>query len=178
MAGRRRKRTFAFGPKSGSEVSKPGSETDAGLGGCGRLPMDCSRPTARAGSTLSATKKELPVDHRCRESSTGLASRGRRYVEESGAFVSFRGWRGVGPRVRAPAGAIGPVVVWALIAAGPIDLIIGEDLAKLRACAAPGRLRLLSRDHPRGMCCSTRCGHRVRASRYYRAHRRQPPQSQ
>jgi predicted RNA-binding Zn ribbon-like protein len=67
-------------------------------------------------------------------------------------------------------GAAGAAMAAALLAADAIDLVTGPDHADLRACAAPGCLRLLLKDHPRRQWCSTRCGDRVRASRYY--HRR------
>jgi predicted RNA-binding Zn ribbon-like protein len=60
----------------------------------------------------------------------------------------------------------------ALLAADAIDLVTGPGHADLLACDAPGCVRLLLRDHPRRRWCSTRCGDRVRASRYYRRHRR------
>ena len=60
----------------------------------------------------------------------------------------------------------------ALLAADAIDLVTGPAHANLLACAAPGCLRLLLRDHPRRQWCSTRCGDRVRANRYYHRHRR------
>jgi predicted RNA-binding Zn ribbon-like protein len=59
----------------------------------------------------------------------------------------------------------------ALLAADAIDLVAGPAHADLLACAAPGCVRLLLRDHPRRQWCSTRCGDRVRASRYYHRHR-------
>jgi predicted RNA-binding Zn ribbon-like protein len=59
----------------------------------------------------------------------------------------------------------------ALLADDAIDLVTGPDHAALRACAAPGCVRLLLKDHPRRHWCSTRCGDRVRASRYYHRHR-------
>jgi predicted RNA-binding Zn ribbon-like protein len=59
----------------------------------------------------------------------------------------------------------------ALLAADAIDLVTGPTHADLLACTAPGCVRLLLRDHPRRRWCSTRCGDRVRASRYYHRHR-------
>jgi predicted RNA-binding Zn ribbon-like protein len=59
----------------------------------------------------------------------------------------------------------------ALIAADAIDLVTGPAHVDLVACPAPGCVRLLLRDHPRRRWCSTRCGDRVRASRYYHRHR-------
>jgi predicted RNA-binding Zn ribbon-like protein len=49
--------------------------------------------------------------------------------------------------------------------------VVGSDHVDLRACGAPGCMRLLLKDHPRRQWCSTRCGDRVRASRYYHRHR-------
>jgi predicted RNA-binding Zn ribbon-like protein len=57
------------------------------------------------------------------------------------------------------------------IAADAIALVTGPEAADLRACEAPGCVRLLLRDHPRRHWCSTRCGSRVRARRYYARHR-------
>jgi predicted RNA-binding Zn ribbon-like protein len=68
-------------------------------------------------------------------------------------------------------GAGGVPLACALLAADAIDLVIGPAHADLLACAAPGCVRLLLRDHPRRRWCSTRCGDRVRASRYYHRHR-------
>lgn len=65
-------------------------------------------------------------------------------------------------------GVTGSALARALLAADAIDLVTGPDHADLRACAAPGCARLLLKDHPRREWCSTRCGDRVRASRYYR----------
>jgi predicted RNA-binding Zn ribbon-like protein len=77
-----------------------------------------------------------------------------------GAPRSERDWRGDGvPLARAR------------LAADAIELVTGPDQARLLACAAPGCVRLLLRDHPRRHWCSTRCGDRVRASRYYHRHR-------
>jgi predicted RNA-binding Zn ribbon-like protein len=68
-------------------------------------------------------------------------------------------------------GADGVPLARALLAADAIDLVTGPAHANLLACAAPGCARLLLRDHPRRRWCSTRCGDRVRASRYYHRHR-------
>jgi predicted RNA-binding Zn ribbon-like protein len=59
----------------------------------------------------------------------------------------------------------------ATIAADAIDLVCGTRAPALLACPAPGCVRLLVRDHARRQWCSTGCGDRVRASRYYRRHR-------
>jgi predicted RNA-binding Zn ribbon-like protein len=68
-------------------------------------------------------------------------------------------------------GADGVALARALLATDAIDLVTGSAHADLLACAAPGCLRLLLRDHPRRRWCSTRCGDRVRARRYYHRHR-------
>jgi predicted RNA-binding Zn ribbon-like protein len=65
----------------------------------------------------------------------------------------------------------GTALARALLAADAIDLVTGPAHADLLACPAPGCMRLLLRDHPRRRWCSTRCGDRVRASRYYHRHR-------
>jgi predicted RNA-binding Zn ribbon-like protein len=62
-------------------------------------------------------------------------------------------------------------LAYAVLAADAIDLVTGSDHANLLACGAPGCVRLLLRDHPRRQWCSTRCGDRVRARRYYQRHR-------
>lgn len=72
-------------------------------------------------------------------------------------------------------GAGGTALARAVLAADAIDLLVGPDQAALRACGAPGCVRLMLKDHPRRQWCSTRCGDRVRASRYYRRHRLQEP---
>jgi predicted RNA-binding Zn ribbon-like protein len=69
-----------------------------------------------------------------------------------------------------PLGAGGVPLACALLAADAIDLVTGSSHADLLACGAPGCMRLLLRDHPRRRWCSTRCGDRVRASRYYERH--------
>jgi predicted RNA-binding Zn ribbon-like protein len=63
----------------------------------------------------------------------------------------------------------------AVLAGDAIDLVTGPAHADLLACSAPGCVRLLLRDHPRRRWCSTRCGDRVRASRYYHRHREAAP---
>jgi predicted RNA-binding Zn ribbon-like protein len=68
-------------------------------------------------------------------------------------------------------GAGGVPFARALLAADAIDLVTGPAHADLLACGAPGCVRLLLRDHPRRRWCSTGCGDRVRASRYYRRQR-------
>lgn len=61
----------------------------------------------------------------------------------------------------------------AAIAADALDLLCGGTA--LGACAAPGCVRLLVRDHPRRHWCSARCGDRVRAARYYASHQTAGP---
>jgi predicted RNA-binding Zn ribbon-like protein len=68
-------------------------------------------------------------------------------------------------------GAGGVSLARALLATDAIDLVTGPAHADLLACAAPGCFRLLLRDHPRRRWCSSRCGDRVRANRYYHRHR-------
>jgi predicted RNA-binding Zn ribbon-like protein len=81
-------------------------------------------------------------------------------------------WAADGPRERhEPLGASGIELAQATIAADAIELIAGERWGDLRACSAPGCVRLLLRDHPRRQWCCNRCGDRVRASRYYHRHR-------
>jgi predicted RNA-binding Zn ribbon-like protein len=72
-------------------------------------------------------------------------------------------------------GAGGVQRATALLAGDAIDLVTGPAHADLLACAAPGCVRFLLRDHPRRRWCSTRCGDRVRASRYYHRHREAAP---
>jgi predicted RNA-binding Zn ribbon-like protein len=62
----------------------------------------------------------------------------------------------------------------AAVVADAIDVLTGPRAADLRACEAPGCVRLLLRDHARRQWCSVPCGDRVRAARYYRRHKAQP----
>jgi predicted RNA-binding Zn ribbon-like protein len=55
------------------------------------------------------------------------------------------------------------------IAADVIDLLTGERAATLLAC--PACIRFLLKDHSRRRWCSTSCGERVRAGRYYHRHK-------
>jgi predicted RNA-binding Zn ribbon-like protein len=59
----------------------------------------------------------------------------------------------------------------AALAEDAIGLVSGERRGDLIACEAPGCVRLLLKDHPRRHWCSTQCGDRVRAARYYRRSR-------
>jgi predicted RNA-binding Zn ribbon-like protein len=81
-------------------------------------------------------------------------------------------WAGPGaPRTERRSLAEGGVpLACAVLAADAIDLLTGPAHADLLACGAPGCMRLLLRDHPRRRWCSTRCGDRVRSSRYYHRH--------
>lgn len=62
----------------------------------------------------------------------------------------------------------------AAVAGDAIDAVCGERAALLLECEAPGCVRLLEKDHSRRRWCSTACGDRVRAARYYARHRRDP----
>jgi predicted RNA-binding Zn ribbon-like protein len=78
-----------------------------------------------------------------------------------------------GPRERRDClGAGGAALAGALIAADAMELVAGPLHAELLACGAPGCVRLLLKDHSRRQWCSSRCGDRVRASRYYHRHKR------
>lgn len=59
----------------------------------------------------------------------------------------------------------------AKIAADVIDLLCGDRAHALYACGGPRCVRLFLRDHPRRRWCSSRCGERIRARRYYDRHR-------
>jgi predicted RNA-binding Zn ribbon-like protein len=63
----------------------------------------------------------------------------------------------------------------ARLAADAIDLVTGPEHVNLLACGAPSCRRLLLRDHPRRHWCSTQCGDRMRARRYYHRHREAAP---
>ena len=62
----------------------------------------------------------------------------------------------------------------ATVARDAIDAVCGKRAGALLECEAPGCMRLLERDHNRRRWCSTACGDRVRAARYYARHRRDP----
>lgn len=80
-------------------------------------------------------------------------------------------WDPSGPRrMRSAAGATDVQRALAALAEDAIGLV-SERRDDLIACEAPGCVRLLLKDHPRRHWCSTRCGDRVRASRYYRRRR-------
>lgn len=78
-------------------------------------------------------------------------------------------WDADGPRaVRERPGADGLARSLAVLAGDAMELVTGPEHALLHQCGAPDCIRLLLRDHARRTWCSTRCGDRVRASRYYR----------
>jgi predicted RNA-binding Zn ribbon-like protein len=72
---------------------------------------------------------------------------------------------------------------WVVAAGSPLEralatiasdaiALTGDERRKNRAeCGAPDCIRLLLRDHNRRHWCSTRCGDRVRATRYRERHR-------
>ncbi len=62
----------------------------------------------------------------------------------------------------------------AMVARDAIDAVCGERAGALLECEAPGCIRLLEKDHSRRRWCSTACGDRVRAARYYARHRPDP----
>lgn len=87
--------------------------------------------------------------------------------------LSLLVWDADGPReLRERLGTTGLDLDLALLAGDAMDLVMGPERERLHVCAAPGCIRLLLRDHARRTWCSTRCGDRVRASRYYRRHRK------
>jgi predicted RNA-binding Zn ribbon-like protein len=55
----------------------------------------------------------------------------------------------------------------ATVAGATVDLLGGDDAARLRACRAPGCVVYFVRSHPRREWCSVTCGNRVRAARHY-----------
>ena len=69
--------------------------------------------------------------------------------------------------------ALGPPVLSALsrVAAEAVQLLTDPGAPALGACRGPGCVLFFVKDHPRREWCSTRCGDRVRAARYYRRHR-------
>jgi predicted RNA-binding Zn ribbon-like protein len=55
----------------------------------------------------------------------------------------------------------------AQVAKQAVQLLGGEDAARLRACYAPGCVLYFVKTHPRREWCSVACGNRVRAARHY-----------
>jgi predicted RNA-binding Zn ribbon-like protein len=80
-------------------------------------------------------------------------------------------WHGSSPPVRTWQHLAGDRFQRALatLAADAVDVLC--DAGPLAGCARPGCIRFLIRDDPRRHWCSTACGDRVRASRYYARHR-------
>lgn len=77
-------------------------------------------------------------------------------------------WGADGPReVRESLAADGLARTLAVLASDAMEVVTSSGQA-LHQCGAPDCIRLLLRDHARRTWCSTRCGDRVRASRYYR----------
>jgi predicted RNA-binding Zn ribbon-like protein len=57
--------------------------------------------------------------------------------------------------------------VLGVLASSTIELVAGPHAADLRACGAPGCVRMFLKDHPRREWCSTTCGNRARQARHY-----------
>jgi len=72
---------------------------------------------------------------------------------------------------RRPVGGDALARALAGVARDAIEVVCGERGGTLRACTAAGCLRLFAKDHGRRRWCSTACGDRVRAARYYARHR-------
>jgi predicted RNA-binding Zn ribbon-like protein len=67
-----------------------------------------------------------------------------------------------------------PVTTGLAQAAGQaVELLGGEEAARLRACYAPGCVLYFIKGHPRREWCSVTCGNRVRAARHYQRVREQ-----
>jgi predicted RNA-binding Zn ribbon-like protein len=75
-------------------------------------------------------------------------------------------------RVTHTTGPAGRAVV-AMLAELGVELFIGDDHHRLRACLAPGCVLYFIGRHPRREWCSSSCGNRARVARHYRRHR--PP---
>jgi predicted RNA-binding Zn ribbon-like protein len=86
------------------------------------------------------------------------------------AADQLRWGRGGPVRVRSAPTATDLQRALAALAEDAIALVC-DHRDDLIACEAPGCVRLLLKDHPRRHWCSTRCGDRVRAARYYRRSR-------
>ncbi len=56
------------------------------------------------------------------------------------------------------------------IGADAIELLCGERGDRLIACDGPRCVRIVLKDHPRRKWCSSTCGQRIRAARYYQRH--------
>jgi predicted RNA-binding Zn ribbon-like protein len=68
---------------------------------------------------------------------------------------------------------VGPPVTAALsaVATDAIELFTGGSDSPLRACQAPRCVLYFVKNHPRREWCSSACGNRARAARYYTRHR-------
>lgn len=152
-------------------------------------PQDLSewlaeRSLARAGMALGG--RELEAAHRLRDAIRELLlARIEGRVPEPGAVAAINEATAAAPaadqlqwdapaapvRTRLTEGAGQAERAFAALAEDAIALVSGERHRDLAACHAPGCVRLLLKDHPRREWCSTRCGDRVRAARYYRRHR-------
>lgn len=71
----------------------------------------------------------------------------------------------------APTGADGAL---ATVAREAVALLTDPDDVRLGACHAPGCVLYFVKDHPRRGWCSTACGNRARAARYYQRRRAAP----
>ncbi|MGK4585170.1 CGNR zinc finger domain-containing protein [Kitasatospora sp. HPMI-4] len=72
------------------------------------------------------------------------------------------------PRRRDISAAVAPIAgALSRIAEDALGLLCGPEAEELAVCPADGCGRLLLRGHGRRQWCSTRCGDRVRAARYY-----------
>jgi predicted RNA-binding Zn ribbon-like protein len=80
-------------------------------------------------------------------------------------------WNTIEPLLQQVASTAGDPLLAAegKIAADAIDLLTGERAATLLAC--PACIRFLLKDHSRRRWCSTSCGDRIRAARYYHRHK-------
>lgn len=58
-------------------------------------------------------------------------------------------------------------VALAALAADAMELLLGEDGARLRSCDAHGCVRMFVQEHARRRWCSRTCGDRVRVARHY-----------
>jgi len=73
-----------------------------------------------------------------------------------------------GRLVRTTQTSVSPVTAGlARVAADAIDLLGGDDAARLRACPAQPCVLYFVKTHPRREWCSVACGNRVRAARHY-----------
>lgn len=167
------RRNSAHGPldELASPASLRGWLSTHGFGAPRCAPAD----VAAFRELRDAVRELLVARIEARPPDRGALARVNRTAAEAPTVRQLR-WDANGPReVRIRPHASGAALARAGLAVDAIALIAGEDHADLRACAAPGCVRLMLRDHPRRQWCSTRCGDRVRASRYYHRHRASSP---